>query len=141
MHSSRRVAAEALERHPAIDNIKLLADLWQRTPVEDTHLIQTCRIALRDQLAAPGMYVRLNHTPVPGGDLKLRGEMADVSLGVPTADSARFLLEYIEITPKNDAELLDVRRAAHFIGGWNPTEDRSRLADFVHHVGPISSAA
>ena len=58
------------------------------------------------------MYERLNHTPVPGGDLVLRGRMADVSLGVPSADAARFLLEYIQIAPK----------------------DQGRLADFVHHI-------
>ncbi|HEX3998752.1 MAG TPA: c-type cytochrome [Pirellulales bacterium] len=131
----RRVAAEALEQHPAIENIKLLADLWGRTPAEDTHLIQTCRIALRDQLAAPSMYVRLKQTSIPGSDTVLRGRMADVSLGVPSADAARFLLEYIEITQKEPNGSIDaVKHSTHYIGDWNPSADRSPLANYVHHV-------
>ena len=114
----RRAAAEALGRHPAIDNIKPLADLWGRTAAEDTHLIHVCRMALRDQLAVPGMYERLNHTPVPGGDLVLRGRMADVSLGsCRRPDSAR-----TSIACENG----DTSRFA--------PKDQGRLADFVHHV-------
>jgi putative heme-binding domain-containing protein len=131
----RRAAAEALGRHPSIDNIKLLADLWGRTAAEDTHLIHVCRMALRDQLAAPSMYARLNHTPIPGSDLVLRGRMADVSLGVPEPDAARFILEFIDIAPKDGRGSLEtVRHPTHFVGDWNKPDDRSRLADFVHHV-------
>ncbi len=131
----RRAAAEALGRHPNIDNIKLLADLWGRTPAEDTHLIHVCRIALRDQLAVPGMYTRLGHSPVFAGDSVLRGRMAEVSLGIPEPDAARFLLEYIDSAPKDEHQSLDkVRHSTHFTGDWNQPSDRSRLADFVHHV-------
>jgi len=79
------------------------------------------------------MYVRLNHTPIPGGDLVLRGRMADVSLGIPEPDAARFILEYIQIAPRDDS-LDAVRHPTHFIGDWNKAADHSRLGDFVHHV-------
>ncbi len=74
----RRAAVEALELHPQIDNVKLIADLWSRTAEEDTHLIHSCRISLRDQLAAPGMYAELQKAGIPGDDLKLRDQMAEV---------------------------------------------------------------
>jgi putative heme-binding domain-containing protein len=131
----RRASAEALGRHPQFENIQLLADLWGRTRAEDTHLIHVCRIALRDQLAVPGMYAKLQHAGTAGRDAALRDRLADVSLGIAAPEAARFLLKYIEIASSDRSGFVDtVRHYDRIIGDGHPPGDRSRLADFVHHA-------
>jgi putative heme-binding domain-containing protein len=86
----RRAAADALARHPHADNIALLLELWDRTPPQDTHLIHTVRMALRDQLRATGEYDSLAITY--GGRPMEYSRLLDVSLGVRDAASAEFVL-------------------------------------------------
>ncbi|MEQ8789580.1 MAG: c-type cytochrome [Pirellulaceae bacterium] len=90
----RRAAADALARHPHDDNIGPLLALWDRTPQDDTHLIHTVRMALRDQLRATGDYETLTarYADRPAEYSRL----LDVALGVRDAASAAFLLRGIE---------------------------------------------
>ncbi len=46
----RRAAAEALSKHPAIENLIPLLDMLARTDVKDTQLRHATRIAIRDQI-------------------------------------------------------------------------------------------
>ncbi|HEV3343443.1 MAG TPA: HEAT repeat domain-containing protein [Pirellulales bacterium] len=85
----RRAAADALGRHPHLASIEPLLKLWRETPAEDTHLIHVVRMALRDHLLQPGVNSLLARL---SADDDNRARLADVSLGVHTADAADFLL-------------------------------------------------
>lgn len=89
-----RAAADALGRHPAKENLAPLIAAWSRTPAEDTHLIHTIRMALRDHLLVEGMYESL--TSICEGDAELLHRGADISLGVRTPHAAQFLLGYLQ---------------------------------------------
>jgi putative heme-binding domain-containing protein len=89
----RRAMAEALGRHPSNKNIHaLLVETFKAEP-EDTHLKQVVKIALRDQLLTSEAW-----DYVAGrewADLE-EAYLAEAALGVPMAESARFLLGYLD---------------------------------------------
>jgi len=89
----RRAAGDALGRHPQSENVAGLLELWTRTPEDDTHLIHAARMALRDQLVAPGVYAQL--TGLLAARPEFAPRVADVSLGVHSADSSAFILAYL----------------------------------------------
>jgi putative heme-binding domain-containing protein len=95
----RRAAADALGRHRSTDNLAPLITCWNETPAEDTHLIHTLRMAVRDQLLLPGSYAQLPQ--IFQADAKPWMErLCDVSLGVPSEDAAKFLLEQLQLRPE-----------------------------------------
>jgi putative heme-binding domain-containing protein len=110
----KRAAAEALGRHPAVENIRPLLDLRQAVPEADTHLLYVVRMALRDQLRPAPSWANL---PRPLSERDERA-LADVALGVPTAEAADFLLAYLK----------------------HCSEPRERLANMVHHVARYGRA-
>jgi putative heme-binding domain-containing protein len=85
----RRCAADALGRHPAADNLRPLLDLRRRVPAADTHLLHVVRMALRDQLLPPAVWDKVRATKWNDTDVRA---LADVALGVPSAEAADFLL-------------------------------------------------
>ena len=87
----RRAAADALGRHANADNVEPLLNLWAETPADDTHLIHTVRMALRDQLLQPGSYGPLAAYCSPAKP-EYAARLAEVSLGVRNAESAAYLL-------------------------------------------------
>ena len=97
----RRAAADALGQHPDGANIRPLLARRKDIPAEDTHLLHVVKMALRNQLLAPGGY-----KAAPGGEDKAAWQewdyrwTAEVSLGVPTVDSARYLLGHIRRWPE-----------------------------------------
>ncbi len=105
-----RSAADALGQHPLKENLAPLLAAWSRTPAEDTHLIHTIRMALRDHLLVEGMYASLADTIKKNADLERRA--ADISLGVRTPKAAQFLLDYLQQTEK---PLLDVPAAVEHV--------------------------
>ena len=84
----RRAAADALARHASSEHVAALLELWRTTPAEDTHLTHVARMALRDQLLAPGVYARLPE--LVGDDPDSLARLTEVSLGAPTSDAAAF---------------------------------------------------
>ncbi len=114
----RRAAADALGRNPDVANVKPLAVLWSKTPPADTHLIHVARMALRDQLASSGMYAAIDHAGIQGDDESLRAKLAEVSLGIPNAEAAAFILKYLASKPT----------------------DLGRLPEYLHHVARHVSA-
>jgi putative heme-binding domain-containing protein len=88
----RRVAADALGRHPHVDNVEALLALWAGTPTDDTHLIHTARMALRDQLLVSGMYQQIVALLETKPDHRER--IADISLGVRNAEAAAYLADF-----------------------------------------------
>ena len=93
----RRAAADALARHPRIENVKPLLELWATTAADDTHLVHVARMAVRDQLAAAGVYAAL--PSVVGEDRAMLDRLAEVSLGVPNAESAEFIWRQLKASP------------------------------------------
>ncbi|MCE9607761.1 MAG: HEAT repeat domain-containing protein [Planctomycetia bacterium] len=116
----RRAAADALGRHRNAENIAPLLACWKATPADDTHLIYTLRMALRDHLLLPGMYAQLPSI-VASGDAATT-QLCDVSLGVPTAESAAYVLEKLGQNPK-------VAGAAEWLAHGIRYLPESRLAD------------
>ncbi len=109
----RRAAADALARHPATENIPLLAKLWAETPAEDTHLIHVTRMALRDQLLPEGAYDEV--TPLVAREPALAEQLANVSLGVPTEAAARFVLAQLKGRPQNPAREAYLHHAVRYL--------------------------
>lgn len=93
----RRAAADALGRHPRIDNVRPLVELWLSTPTDDTHLIHVARMALRDQLLKPGLYAEV--ASLVADNRKYLDRLANVSLGVPNADSAALVWQHVQAQP------------------------------------------
>ncbi len=90
-----RVATEALAAHPAPENIRPLLALLSRAPADDDHLFHSTRIALRDQLSAPGV----------GGNLSLDGlsqedfrKLLDIMLAVSGEQNALLRFSIFEKT-------------------------------------------
>ncbi len=98
----RRAAAEALGLHPEAANVRPLLALWASTLVGDAQLVHQARVALRNQLLAPGVYESL-------GDAD-PDRIADVSLGAATPESARWLLSHLRTKPFAPAQLRHVAR-------------------------------
>jgi len=117
----RRAAADALGRHQHVDNVAPLLKLWNDTPTNDTHLIHTIRMALRDQLLVPGMYGQL--ASLLASDPAARTKIADVSLGVRNGESAAFLLTLL---PAGDIPAESLGAYLHDIARYLPDD---RLAD------------
>ncbi len=88
----QRAAADALGRHPSPANIRPLLDLRHCVPEVDTHLMHVVRMALRDQLRPAEAW-----KAIPVGDWRPNDDraIADVALGVPSPESAHFLLGFL----------------------------------------------
>lgn len=113
----RRAAAEALGRHPHLDDSARLIDLWNRTPEEDTHLIHAIRIALRDSIGV------LKNLPDLARDFDNEPErlsrVADICLGIRNSQSAQFLLDYSQRAKLDEERLNEV---VHHIGRYVDTQ-------------------
>lgn len=95
----RRAAADALGRRADPRNAAPLVEAWRAAPSDDSHLIHVVRMALRDSLKESGDLSEL--AAELGGDDDLCERFADVSLGLPTAGAASYLLERLA-TRKGD---------------------------------------
>jgi putative membrane-bound dehydrogenase-like protein len=126
----RRAAAESLGRHPASVNVRALLDTLHGVPPDDSHLRHVVRMALRDQLRPDAAWRQLGAFHLSADDLRA---IADVAPGVPSGESARFLLTFIRRgTP--DAETL-VRYVHHIARRGDGSSDQT-LLDFVRGYRP-----
>ena len=107
----RRAAADTLGQHANPANIRPLLARRKAIPDDDTHLLHVVKMALRNQLL-PGQ----NYKAAPGGGdaapapapAAAAGDWqewdyrwtAEVSLGVPTLESARYLLGHLRRWPE-----------------------------------------
>jgi putative heme-binding domain-containing protein len=112
----RRAAAEGLGRHSDAANVRPLLDLLHSVAADDSHLLHTVRIALRDQLLPAQTWSKLAGEKFDEKDARA---LADVALGVPTAEAADYLLGHLR----------------HF------DESRDHLREMVHHVARRGSPA
>src|SRR5579859_7434711 len=120
-----RCAADALGRHPQWENLRPLLDARHRVPPEDTHLLHVIRMALRDELRSPEIF---SHIPLPGWSDLDEKAVADVCPGLPTAESARFLMKHLQKYTENRETSIDyLRHAARYL----PESEIGAMADFT----------
>jgi putative heme-binding domain-containing protein len=105
----QRCATDALGRHADVENLRPLLDLRQAVDREDTHRLHTVRMALRDTLRLPSAWAKLPE-PLSAAD---RSALADVSLGVPSAEAAGFLLEHFSNGARDTASEKNLAAVRH----------------------------
>lgn len=86
----QRAAAESMEFHLEAADLPPLLELRRKIPAEDSHLVHTVRISLRDHLAVPGALARAGQ-----GSREEIQAIADVCRGIPTAEAGAFLAEHL----------------------------------------------
>ncbi len=121
----RRAAAEALGAHPALANVRPLLALRQSTPADDTHLVHVARMALRDQLKTADVWNGLETLELSDRD---RRDIADVALGVPSPQSAAYLLAYLQ---KSDESPEHQRRYIHDIARYGALDQLGGLTGLI----------
>jgi len=121
----RRAAADALGRHPNSAHVPLLLRLWSETASEDTYLIHTVRMALRDQLLRPDIFRENTHFR---GDGDQTHRLLDVTLGIRNAESAEFVLNALK-TDQFDSNRLG--EFIHHATRYLPDEQIDSLAEYV----------
>jgi putative heme-binding domain-containing protein len=133
----RRAAADALGRHPSADNVRPLLNLRQRVPADDSHLLHVVRMALRDQLQSADAWPQLVGEAWNEKDPHV---IADVALGVSSAEAAAFLMAHLQ---RHDEEDEMRTRAVHHIARYGSQAMTERLLDFVRQRGAknLSEAA
>jgi len=99
----RRAAADALGIQRDPNNVVALLDCWKATPTEDTHLIHMLRMTLRDTLLNPSTYEMFDNWISAGEilDADSIDKLVNVSLGVPNAKAAKFVLDRVRAKPDN----------------------------------------
>ena len=88
----RRVAAEALGRHPDAGHVQPLVKLWKSTATEDVQLIQAARIALRNQIRTSNAVEQIAKISLSQDEL---ASVAEIALAVPNETAAWFTFEYL----------------------------------------------
>jgi hypothetical protein len=112
----QRVAVEVLGRHPAWSAVRPLLDVRAAVSSEDTHLMYTVRVAMRDHLRVPAIFDRARATAWNEGDSRA---IADAASGIPSPDAARLLLAHLQ----------------------RVSEPRDRMVHYLRHVARYAPAA
>jgi putative heme-binding domain-containing protein len=126
----RRAAADALGRHPSAENIRPLLDLRHTVPAEDTHLLHVVRMALRDQLRPTANWLKVPAVAQAERDARA---IADVALGVPSAEAALYLMKYL---PRSAEQGDMLTNAVHHIARYGSESVTKELLDFVRGKAP-----
>jgi len=122
---TRRAAADALGRHPSVENIRPLLDLRDKIPSEDSQLLHTVRMALRNQLIPEQNFRLIQNGELTEADARA---IADVALGVKTPESGKFLLAHVQKYSQEREKLVEsLKHAARFA----PDSEMSTLANFT----------
>lgn len=100
----RRVAADALGRHPSEANVPALFQLISETPAQDTHLVHVARMALRDQLRDDAVLTALARASLGEAESRV---LAELAVAVKTSAAADLVLDYLDRFGKNDPKATD----------------------------------
>src|SRR6266850_7812578 len=126
----QRAAADALGCHPQDDQIRALLDARHGVSAEDVQLLHTVRMALRNQLQAPGSFQKLSSLSLSEADSRA---LADVSLGVKSPEAGSFVLRHIEQITEPRENLLNYLRHA---GRYAPDAELDRVGELVRAKFP-----
>jgi putative heme-binding domain-containing protein len=124
----QRCAADALGRHATPDDLRPLLDLRHAVPAEDTHLLHTVRMALRDTLRLAATWKQL--PPLSDAD---SAAIADVALGVPTPQSAAYVLDGLQKFGRDRGQLMTL---VHHIARHGSAESTKGLLSFARSRQP-----
>ncbi len=128
-----RARIEVLGRHPSPPNIRSILAAGAQAAPDDSHLRHVARIALRDQLmTSEGWEYLASQKWTPEEESSL----AEAALGVPMAESARFLLGYLARHTGPPAKQV---RYAHHIARYGDPEAQADLLGFGK--GPMEKVA
>jgi putative heme-binding domain-containing protein len=97
----RRIACEVLAQHLSKENVAPLLELLEATAPQDSHLRHAARVALREQFRSGEAYSTI---PLDLKDTDVLA-IADVSLGVPSKESAAFLVGHLDLLVKKGDRL------------------------------------
>ncbi len=89
----RRAAADALGRHPALENVRPILAARVATPAEDTHLLHVIRMALRDQLEKNEVIDKLPELKLTVDEER---SLADVVTAVSNPGVGGLVLSYLK---------------------------------------------
>ena len=98
-----RAAADALGRHPDPANVRPLLDARHTATDDDPALVYVVRQALRDQFLEAVPWPKIDDEAYSEADLRA---VADVALGAPTLESARFVAAFVAKLAEDDGSLL-----------------------------------
>jgi len=127
----QRAAADALGRHPdAAKNLRPLLDLRHTTPRDDTHLLHVVRMALRDQLRSADAW---RHLASETWNARDKWAIADVALGVPSAEAAAYLLTHLQKCAEHGDMLRD---SVQHIARYGKEAMMKKLLAFVRNHDP-----
>ena len=121
----RRTAADAVGQHPALDNVRPILDAREQAKI-DPFLLHTLRMALRNQLDAPGVAEKL---PLPGWSEKDVRDLVDAAQGATAPGAIGLLVHHMAELPDDKPQKLAklVTHAARY--GTN--EETDELAKVV----------
>jgi putative heme-binding domain-containing protein len=114
-------------------NVRALLDLRHKVDPADSHLLHTVRIALRNQLVRDENYKRVGK--IDEADARA---IADVSLGVKTSASARFLVGHIQ---ENRYPMERLSEFVHHVARYGETGDVQSLVRFCSAHEPKNLSA
>jgi putative heme-binding domain-containing protein len=132
----QRCAADALGRHPKPENMSALMALRATTPKEDSNLIHTVRMALRDTMLVPETWEYMakqwgKQDPKQAELEKL--SLVDVALGAHTAESAAFLMTQVPHLQQDRGQLVN---AVHQVARHGQPEVVDNLVTFAMKQKP-----
>jgi putative heme-binding domain-containing protein len=126
----QRAAADALGCHPNVEFIRQLLDARHRVPADDVQLLHVVRMALRNQLQTPDGFQKLSSLSLSEADSRA---IADVSVGVKSADAGSFVLKHIRRITEPRENLINYLRHA---GRYAPEADLDALGEIVRAKFP-----
>jgi putative heme-binding domain-containing protein len=126
----RRAAVEVLGRHPAWSGVRPLLALRRAVPADDTHLLHTVRVGLRDHLRDRAIFDRVRSGEWDDADSRA---IADAASGIPNADAARLLLAHLARTSEPRDQMIHYLR---HIARHAPSAELTPLAGMVQRAIP-----
>jgi len=103
-----------------------LLEARQRAPANDTELVHTIRMALRNQLQAAGGFQHVAAIKLSEADSRA---LADVALGVKSAEAGSYVLKYASrISEPRESLMLHLRHAARYA----PEAELDALVNIAH---------
>jgi putative membrane-bound dehydrogenase-like protein len=121
----RRAAAEALAKHPAVDNLLPLLALLSSTDTADAELYHGTRIALRDQLRTPAVAENLLALKLSPEERK---QLVDFAATAPSGPAALLVFdEALEGRVSDEVLIKALPAAARYV-------DAARVDAMIEHV-------
>lgn len=118
----RRAAAEAIGLHPSVAGVRALLSARQAADPQDSHLVHTIRVALRNSLRESGMLAKLSGQELKDVDRKVIGEILPA---IPGEEAGAFVVTYLKNTDADAATTAALlRHAARHV----PQKDLDGLA-------------